>query len=202
MGETTAMAETFLATSSGVQSSMYRELDLQKHPLVRRLQPIEALWARCGRGRGLSSCDTGTSVQLRRELAVPWHDLFGAPLPGGGDLELFAGALRKRSFAHGGASRLAGPLPEDSARMQLLNLAELVVLLGAKQSGRSPEANAPQICDELYAMLQQCQHVQTLCAEADPSVRSTKAVSPDPRRLQRTGVHVSISSPIRRPQAL
>jgi len=137
-----------MVRSCGEVQEVYRELPLGAHPFIQRMAPTEALW-RCGFRDRRQPC--ATSVELRRAIAAPWEECFGSRLPCSKDaeLEIFAGALRRHRFTHVG-----GVLDVDHAELRLLNLAELVLQLGARQCGLNHETNAIQICEELCKALQ------------------------------------------------
>eukprot|EP00927_Polykrikos_kofoidii_P081295 TRINITY_DN7854_c0_g1_i3.p1 TRINITY_DN7854_c0_g1~~TRINITY_DN7854_c0_g1_i3.p1 ORF type:complete len:716 (-),score=96.87 TRINITY_DN7854_c0_g1_i3:163-2310(-) len=141
----------------------YRELSgLSNHPLLRRLLPAEALWARCYRGRGLGGARGSTSVELRRELSEAWRSVLHTSLPAFEELEIFAGALRRRRFARSGSTRPGGNFGVDHAELSFWDFAELMVDLVAKSQQKLQSASEhdvqlddpPRICEALCAALQ------------------------------------------------
>lgn len=131
--------------------AMYSILDLSRHPFLRCMEPIEALWAQGNKGKGLSSAVGATSVELHRSIRTAWHDVFGQPLPRNLDLPMFAGALRRNRFARAGTSRSTGPVPNDFAQMHLVDLAELVIEIMAKSHDCDPKEHAPKLCEIMIA---------------------------------------------------
>lgn len=120
--------------------SVYAELDLGSHAFLRRMRPIEALWARSRPraagpqgGRGCSAARGATSVELRDRLAKAWRHVLGKPLVAPGKLDEFAGVLRQRRFARAGANTASGPIDGDEAQLSLYSFTELVISLAARQ---------------------------------------------------------------------
>lgn len=149
---------------------------------MRRLQPAGALWTRNGKGQGLALAVAATSVQLRASLEPSWRELFGTSLPG--RLELFAGALRRRRFGQARANKLCGPLEVDHAQLELLNLVEFLLELGALQFSLNAETEAPKICDAFVAAM--AEWGQRRCQQ-EPR-RGSPARHGSPARMKSRGV--------------
>jgi len=131
--------------------AMYGIIDLSRHPYLRCMEPIEALWARGCKGKGMSSVVGSTSVELQRVVRAAWHDVLGQQLPAHFDLRMFAGALRRNRFARSGTTRLTGPAENDSAQLHLTDFAEFVIEILGKCHDCDPKTQAPRLCDFLLA---------------------------------------------------
>lgn len=126
---------------------VYQELDISMHPVLRLLEPAEALFARCMHGRSLPKSSCLTSVGLRGLLMDPWRELFGSTLPCKKELDVFAGVFRRRRFNHANTHR------DDRIDFQMLDLAELLLQLGARQQHLDPATDGAVICQALCEAL-------------------------------------------------